>query len=88
LVERHLSDATIRRKLAAVSSLYAFLAENNSVLISPVDGVKRPKVDSMEGKTPALADREARDLLAAPDLTTLKGKRDYAILSVMLYHAL
>jgi site-specific recombinase XerD len=88
LVERNLSDATIRRKLAAVSSLYAFLAENNSVLISPVDGVKRPKVDSMEGKTPALADREARDLLAAPDQTTLKGKRDYAILSVMLYHAL
>jgi site-specific recombinase XerD len=88
LVERSLSDATIRRKLSAVSSLYAFLAENNSVLISPVDGVKRPKVDSLEGKTPALADQEARDLLAAPDQTTLKGKRDYAILSVMLYHAL
>lgn len=88
LVERELSDATIRRKLSAVSSLFAFLAENNSVLISPVEGVKRPKVDSLEGKTPALADTEARDLLSAPDQTTLKGKRDYAILSVMLYHAL
>lgn len=88
LVERGLSDATIRRKLSAVSSLFSFLAENNSVLISPVEGVKRPKVDSLEGKTPALADTEARDLLAAPDKSSLKGKRDYAILSVMLYHAL
>lgn len=88
LVGRGLSDATIRRKLSAVSSLFSFLAENNSVLISPVEGVKRPKVDSLEGKTPALADHEARDLLAAPDKATTKGKRDYAILSVMLYHAL
>lgn len=88
LVERGLGDSTIRRKLSAVSSLYAFLAENNSVLISPVEGVKRPKVDSREGKTPALSDTQARDLLAAPDKATLKGKRDYAMLSVLLYHAL
>lgn len=88
LVGRGLSDATIRRKLSAVSSLFSFLAENNSVLISPVEGVKRPKSDSSEGKTPALGDRQARDLLDAPDKGTLKGKRDFAILSVLLYHAL
>jgi integrase len=53
-----------------------------------VDGVKRPRVDSYEGKTPALGDHEARALLGAPDTETLMGKRDRAILSVLLFHAL
>ena len=41
-----------------------------------------------EGKTPALGDAQARRLLDAPPAGTLKGKRDRAILSVLLYHAL
>jgi integrase len=51
-------------------------------------GVKRPPVDSYEGKTPALGDHQARALLNAPDSETLKGKRDRAILSTLLYHGL
>jgi integrase len=50
--------------------------------------VKRPKVDSYEGKTPALGDHQARQLLQAPDAQTLKGKRDRAMLSTLLYHGL
>jgi len=38
--------------------------------------------------TPALGDLQARQLLDAPRADTLKGKRDRAILSVLLYHAL
>jgi integrase/recombinase XerD len=53
-----------------------------------VKGVKRPKVESYEGKTPALGDHQARKLLEAPATDTLKGKRDRAILSTLLYHAL
>jgi integrase/recombinase XerD len=55
---------------------------------SPVRGVKRPRVESYEGKTPALADAQARQLLDAPPADTLKGKRDRAILSMLLYHGL
>ena len=51
-------------------------------------GVKRPKVESYEGKTKALGDHQVRKLLEAPDALTLKGKRDRAILSILLYHAL
>lgn len=61
----------------------AWVVETN-----PVKGVKRPKVESYEGKTPALGDHQARKLLEAPDASTLKGKRDRAILSTLLYHAL
>ena len=88
LQQRGASSATIRRKMAAISSLYKYLAENNSILLSPVDGVKRPTVDSLEGKTPALSDQDARALLCSPDRCQLAGKRDYAILSTLLYHAL
>ncbi len=52
---------------------------------NPVKGAKRPKVESYEGKTPALGDHQARQLLATPDVATLKGKRDRAILSVFLF---
>jgi integrase/recombinase XerD len=50
--------------------------------------VKRPKIESYEGKTPALGDGQARALLDAPGSETEKGKRDRAILSVLLYHGL
>jgi hypothetical protein len=41
-----------------------------------VKGVKRPVVESQEGKTPALGDHQARALLVAPDDVSVKGKRD------------
>src|ERR671914_20390 len=88
LEQRELGGATIRRKLAALSSMFEYLCERNAVETNPVKGVKRPKVESYEGKTPALGDHQARKLLDAPDASTVKGKRDRALLSLLLYHAL
>jgi site-specific recombinase XerD len=88
LERRALSAATIRRKLSALSSLFESLCEANAVQGNPVDGVKRPKLDSQEGKTPAIGDHQARELLAAPDGSTLQGLRDRAILATLLYHGL
>jgi site-specific recombinase XerD len=88
LEARQLSGATIRRKLAALSSLFDYLCERNAVSLNPVAGVKRPRGNSNEGKTPALGDHQARALLDAPDPETLKGKRDRAMLAVLLYHGL
>lgn len=88
LEARQLTGATIRRKLAALSSLFEYLCDQNAVTHNPVKGVKRPKVDSYEGKTPALGDHQARQLLDAPNPETRKGRRDRAILSMLLYHGL
>lgn len=88
LEARQLSGATIRRKLAGLSSLFAYMCEKNAVLLNPVAGVKRPRGNNNEGKTPALGDHQARALLNAPDPETLKGKRDRALLAVLLYHGL
>jgi integrase/recombinase XerD len=88
LEHRTLAGATIRRKLAALSSLFDYLCEANAVVSNPVKGVKRPTMASAEGKTPAIGDHQARSLLNAPDATTLQGQRDRAILSTLLYHGL
>src|SRR5262245_34260507 len=88
LVGQGLANDTIRRKLAALSSLYAYLCDRNAVLHNPVLGVKRPRSLNREGVTPALGDHQARLLLEAPSEKTLKGKRDRAILATLLYHGL
>jgi integrase/recombinase XerD len=88
LARRGLDGATCRNRLAALSSLFEYLCEKNAVTHNPVRGVKRPKADSGEGRTPAIGDHQARKLLAAPGEQTVKEKRDRAILSTLLYHAL
>jgi len=89
LEERQLSASTIRRKLAAVSSLFDYLCDRNAVMMNPMMGVGRPAVENPnEGKTPALSDAQAKALLEAPSPDTLKGKRDSAILATFLYHGL
>jgi integrase/recombinase XerD len=88
LVSRGLGGATIRHRLASLASLFEYLCEKNAVTHNPVKGVERPKTESGEGKTPALGDHQARKLLAAPRDDTIKSKRDRAILSTLLFHAL
>jgi site-specific recombinase XerD len=88
LARRELGGATVRHRLAALSSLFEYLCEQNAVTHNPVKGVKRPRTESGEGKTPALGDHQARELLASPAGGRLKDKRDRAILSTLLYHAL
>jgi len=88
LEARALAPASIRRKLSALSDLFDYLCESNAISHNPVHGVDRPTEGANEGKTPAISDGQARQLLDAPAVGTLKGKRDRAILAVLLYHAL
>jgi site-specific recombinase XerC len=76
LARRALDGSTVRNRLAALSSLFEYLCDKNAVAHNPVKGVKRPRAESGEGKTPALGDHQARELLAAPNEDTLKSKRD------------
>lgn len=88
LETRALGGATIRRKLAALSSLFEYLCNAQAIPTNPVKGVARPKIESYQGKTPALSDAQVRHLLAAPKGDGLKARRDRAILSTLFYHAL
>lgn len=82
------SPASVRRKLAAIASLFNYLCEKNAVTHNPVHGVSRPKGGANEGKTPALSDAQARALLEAPQGNSWQARRDRAMLAVLLYHGL
>jgi site-specific recombinase XerD len=88
LVRQGLANDTIRRKLAALSLLYAYLCDRHAVLHNLVLKVKRPRSMNRAGVTPALGDHQARMLLEAPPAHTLKGQHDWAILATLLWHGL
>ncbi len=88
LERRGLSGATIRGKLAALSSLFQFLCDERALPTNPVTGVPRPRSDGLRGKTSALSDGQVRQLLCAPAGDGLKARRDRAILAVLFFHGL
>lgn len=79
------ADSTINLKLSALSSFFKFVVERGLMSTNPVDGVKRLSVKPY-GKATYLnaADNQDMRLLEQPDTATLIGKRDYAILLLLL----
>lgn len=76
--------STVRRRLAALSSLFKHLMEHSDADRNPVAAIKRPTINREEGSTLAFSKDEARKILDAPRVDTLAGLRDRAILSVGL----
>ncbi len=75
---------TIRRRLSALSSLFAHLVEQGIAETNPCREVKRPRVNRRRGETRSFSYEQAGRLLAAPDAESVQGLRDRAILSVGL----
>lgn len=86
----HAASSTIRRRLAALSSLYKHLVRHGHAAKNPVTEVERPAINRDEGSTLAFAKAQARKLLDMPAEGTpegtpnIAGLRDRAILSVGL----
>lgn len=76
--------STVRRRLAALSSLFKHLVRHNAASRNPVADVTRPNINREEGSTLAFSKAQARRLLDAPLADTVAGLRDRAILSVGL----
>ena len=76
--------STVRRRLAALSSLFAHLVKFDVVDTNPVRDVERPAINQREGMTLAFSQAQARAILDAPDPNTVLGVRDRAILAVGL----
>ncbi len=75
---------TIRRKLAALSSLYTHLVRHGLVPSNPCRDIPRPAVNRREGVTPAFSKEAARKLMDTPDPNALRGLRDRAMLNIGL----
>jgi len=78
------APSTVRRRLAALSSLFKHLVRHGAATRNPVVDVERPAINREEGSTAAFSKAEAHKLLDAPPADTLAGLRDRAILSVGL----
>jgi hypothetical protein len=78
------ASSTIRRGLAALSSLFRHLIDYGGAVRNPAREVTRPAINRQEGATLAFSKVQARKLLDLPAEGTISGLRDRAILSVGL----
>jgi integrase/recombinase XerD len=76
--------STVRRRLAALSSLFAHLVKFGIVPMNPVREVVRPAINRREGTTLAFSQKQARSILDVPNPNSVLGVRDRAILAVGL----
>jgi integrase/recombinase XerD len=80
----HAASSTIRRRLAALSSLFRHLIDYGGAVRNPAREVARPAINRQEGATLAFSKAQARKLLDLPSEATIVGLRDRAIISVGL----
>src|ERR1700735_5426991 len=78
------APSTIRRRLAALSSLMKHLTRHGHLAKNHVAEVDRPAINREEGTTLAFSKADARKILDHPAEDTVEGLRNRAILSVGL----
>lgn len=76
-----LSPATIARRIATIKNFYMFLESDNLAKSIISEEITIPKKDKTLPQ--ALSEEEINRLLNAPDLTSEKGIRDYAVLEIL-----
>lgn len=86
LRDRGLKEATVNRRLAALKALVNFARQVGKCNYTLSD-VKSEKVVPYRDTT-GISKEAYRKMLAVPDLATLKGQRDYAILRLLWDNAL
>jgi integrase/recombinase XerC len=87
LISRNLSEATVNRRLAAIHSLVDY-ARRIGLTDANIAGLIRGEKVIPYRDTSGITSDQAIRLLSMPDRSTLKGKRDYAILLLLLENAL
>src|SRR5215467_3950953 len=86
LEERHLGSSSIIIRMSAIRKLAAEAADNGLLAPELAAGIARVKSAKSVGIRTGnwLSARQAQSLLNAPDVTTVKGLRDRAIIAVLL----
>ena len=79
------SAPTVKQHLAAIRHLFDYWVVGQVVPANPASSVRGPTHVVRTGKTPVLQPAEARLLLASIDGPDLAGRRDRALLAVMVY---
>ncbi|MBS4761757.1 tyrosine recombinase [Carnobacteriaceae bacterium zg-ZUI252] len=80
LNEEQAKSATVSRKISAFRKFFKFLKQHNAIEIDPMETISLPK--KRKTLPSVLTTDEIDRLLGVPDLTTIQGIRDKAILEV------
>ena len=81
------TEATVNRRMAAVLSLIRFARRVGATEADPGDHIDAERTVPYRD-TRGISLEQARKLLRVPDRSTLKGRRDYALLLLLLENAL
>jgi site-specific recombinase XerD len=76
---------TVKARLAAVRHLFDWLVTGQVVPLNPAGSVRGPSHVVKAGKTPVLAPDEAHALIDSIDITTHVGRRDRALIGLMVF---
>ena len=76
---------SVKQRLAALRMLFDWLVIGQVMPTNPASSVRGPRHSVKKGKTPVLAAEEARALLDAINTSTLIGRRDRALIGLMVY---
>ena len=87
LIAENYSESTVNRRLSAIMSLVKFARRVGATEADPSDQIDAEKVVAYRDTRGITAD-QARLLLRQPDKKTLKGKRDFVLLLLLLENAL
>lgn len=75
------SNATISRSLVSIKNFILFLIKKRVMEEDPTECVRPPKVEKVEPKV--ISYDQMKNLLKAPDMHTIQGRRDRAILELL-----
>ena len=80
-----LAKPSVKQHLAAIRMLFDWMVVGQVMATNPAAPVRGPKYTVKKGKTPVLAQEEARELLDTIDVSTVAGLRDRALIATMIY---
>ncbi len=79
--------ATRKQHLAALRHFFDGLVTRHAILLNPALSVRGERYAVVEGKTPEISVPQARVLLGSIAISTVVGRRDRAMLAILVYTA-
>jgi integrase/recombinase XerD len=79
--------ATRKQHLAALRHFVDGMVTRHAIILNPALSVRGERYAVVEGKTPEIGIADARTLLASIDTSHLIGRRDRALLAILIYTA-
>lgn len=84
---REMSGSLSKKKQhhSALRRFFSLLVERHLCIINPALVAKTERMEVREGKTPAITERQSRQLMQAIDASTKVGLRDRAIVGILMW---